>query len=129
MIPIGCRCQIEDSGGSGSGEGPNFSQARSNAEGGELGACHAVELPFVFDTLASCTGADGLAGDAPPQELADRVHRLWVDFMSGRALPWAAYDSESRNVRMLARDVTETEKEMLAARHVLRTRHSSERSR
>jgi para-nitrobenzyl esterase len=90
---------------------------RSNAAGGELGACHAVELPFVFDTLASCTGADGLAGDAPPQDLADRVHRLWVDFMSGRALPWAAYDPESRNVRMLARDVTETEKEMLAARH------------
>jgi para-nitrobenzyl esterase len=91
---------------------------RSNAVGGELGACHGLELPFVFDTLASCSGADGLAGDAPPQELADRVHRLWVNFMSGRALPWAAYDSASRNVRMLAQDVTESEPSMLAARHV-----------
>jgi para-nitrobenzyl esterase len=97
---------------------------RSNALAGELGACHAVELPFVFDTLACCTGADGMAGDAPPQGLADRVHGLWVDFMSGRALPWPQYDAASRKVRMLARDVTKSEPNMLAARHVGGDSHS-----
>lgn len=42
-----------------------------------LGACHALELPFVYDTLAE--GA-AMVGSAAPQHLADEVHRAWVDF-------------------------------------------------
>ena len=34
---------------------------RSTAFDGELGACHGLELPFVFDTLASASGPQGLA--------------------------------------------------------------------
>jgi para-nitrobenzyl esterase len=68
---------------------------RSAALGGELGACHALELPFVFNTLASCSGADGIAGDSPPQRLADSVHRLWADFMRGRGLPWPAWETDA----------------------------------
>jgi para-nitrobenzyl esterase len=49
---------------------------RSPACDGELGACHGIEMPFVFKTLPSCTGAQGLAGMAPPQPLADRMHDL-----------------------------------------------------
>jgi para-nitrobenzyl esterase len=74
---------------------------RSAALGGELGACHALELPFVFNTLPSCSGADGIAGDAPPQALADTVHGLWVHFMYGRPLPWPARDATSTHVRVL----------------------------
>ncbi len=40
------------------------------------GACHALELPFVFDTLA--LDRSPLQGDNPPQELADRMHAAWV---------------------------------------------------
>lgn len=59
---------------------------------GGLGACHAVELGFVFDTLGE--GAR-MAGEAAPQHLADTVHRAWVAF--GRDgdpgwRPWAPDD-------------------------------------
>ena len=59
---------------------------------GDLGACHAVELGFVFDTLGE--GAR-MAGEAAPQHLADTVHRAWVAF--GRDgdpgwRPWAPDD-------------------------------------
>lgn len=76
---------------------------RSPAFGGRLGACHALELPFAFDTLASCAGTRGITGEAPPQALADRVHRLWVDFVRGGALPWPEYDAETRQVYSLSR--------------------------
>ena len=56
----------------------------------DLGAAHAVDIPFVFDTL-SATGADGLVGHRPPQGLADEMHRSWVDFaVTGRAA-WRPY--------------------------------------
>lgn len=44
---------------------------RSPAWNGQLGACHGIEVPFVFNTLATVTGAQGLAGEAPPQALAE----------------------------------------------------------
>lgn len=65
---------------------------RSTAYKGELGACHAMELPFVFDTLATVRGPKGLAGGDPPQELATRINRIWVDFARSGELPWPAYD-------------------------------------
>ena len=91
---------------------------RSLACGGELGACHGLELPFVFDTLESCTGPNGLAGSAPPRELADRVHRLWVGFATDGSLPWAEYDADTRQVYALETGVTRTEAPLPAARHL-----------
>jgi para-nitrobenzyl esterase len=88
---------------------------RSPAWEGELGACHGLELPFVFKTLPSVTGPQGLAGQAPPEALADRVHRLWVAFATDGALPWAEYGSSARNVHKLARDTTVLEPVMPAA--------------
>lgn len=75
---------------------------RSPAFGCELGACHGLEIPFVFDTLASCSGLDALAGPSPPQQLADRVHGLWVRFATDGALPWPEYNAQSRIVCSLA---------------------------
>jgi para-nitrobenzyl esterase len=71
---------------------------RSTAFGGELGAAHAVEIPFVFDTLATATGPEGLLGQTAPQELADRMHRLWIDFARDGSLPWAEFDRDTRQV-------------------------------
>jgi para-nitrobenzyl esterase len=56
----------------------------SAALGGLLGATHAVELPFVFDTvgLPALHGPRGLLGPvAPPPELAARTHGAWVRFV------------------------------------------------
>jgi para-nitrobenzyl esterase len=88
----------------------------SDAFGGQLGACHGMELAFVFDTLASVTGPEGLAGLNPPQELADRVHRIWVNFATHGHLPWQEYDAATRQVYQLERGETVHEPVMPAAR-------------
>lgn len=44
-----------------------------------LGSCHALELGFVFDTLAVPEG-NWLAGPDTPQELAEEMHAAWVRF-------------------------------------------------
>lgn len=89
---------------------------RSPACEGQLGACHGVELPYVFDTLATATGPKGILGEAPPQELADRVHRIWVDFARDGSLPWPEYDAANRLVHRLDSGETASETPMPAAR-------------
>jgi para-nitrobenzyl esterase len=77
---------------------------RSPAFGGELGACHALELPFVFNTLACCSGDDQIAGMNPPQDLATRLHNLWAGFARDGGLPWPQYRTEDRQVYSVAGD-------------------------
>jgi para-nitrobenzyl esterase len=58
--------------------------------GGRLGAAHALELPFVFNTLSSPQGLE-FTGPNPPQTLATRMHRSWVEFAkSGQVDDWPA---------------------------------------
>jgi len=76
---------------------------RSPACDGALGACHAMDVPFVFDTLAVASGAKGIAGENPPQMLATRIHKLWVQFATDGSLPWPEFDRETRQVYQLAR--------------------------
>ncbi|RLU86874.1 carboxylesterase [Streptomyces griseocarneus] len=64
---------------------------RSPACGGRLGACHGLELPFVFDTLPTATGPQGLAGEHPPQSIADHLHNAWVDFATTGDPGWPPY--------------------------------------
>ena len=89
---------------------------RSTACDRQLGACHGLELPFVFDTLATVTGPRGLAGSEPPQALADRVHSLWVQFASSGELPWPEYDTSTRQVFHLAAHEAKPDPAMPAAR-------------
>ena len=94
---------------------------RSPRFAGELGAAHGMELPFVFDTLATTTGPEGLTGpegpteDAAPAELATRIHRLWVDFARDGSLPWAPFDRDTRQVYRVAAGRVEAEPPMPAA--------------
>jgi len=62
-----------------------------------LGACHALELPFVFDTLGTATSP--LFGPEPPQELADRMHAAWVAFGTTGSPGWSQYDATARPVQ------------------------------
>ncbi|WBQ02666.1 carboxylesterase/lipase family protein [Kribbella sp. CA-293567] len=61
-----------------------------------LGACHALELPFVFDTLATATSP--LYGEAPPQRVADQMHAAWVAFATTGRPGWPPYDATTRPV-------------------------------
>ena len=61
---------------------------------GRLGACHALEIPFVFDTLGN--GTELLWGATPPQQLADTMHAAWVAFANTGDCGWPRYDLERR---------------------------------
>ncbi|MER5203469.1 carboxylesterase/lipase family protein [Streptomyces sp. NPDC002825] len=68
---------------------------RSPQFGGDLGACHALELPFVFDRLHDPSYA-ALLGAEPPQALADAMHGAWVRFAKTGNPGWQAYDRAHR---------------------------------
>ncbi|MEU0853364.1 carboxylesterase family protein [Streptomyces flaveolus] len=72
---------------------------RSHALGGELGATHGVELPFVFDLAdrAELSGPDALLGPDPaPADLATRVHETWIRFARTGDPGWDPYDTGRR---------------------------------
>ncbi|MFI8191700.1 carboxylesterase/lipase family protein [Streptomyces sp. NPDC085946] len=72
---------------------------RSHALDGQLGATHAVELPFVFDVahLPQLHGPAALLGpDQPPADLAARMHETWVRFARTGNPGWDPYDDEHR---------------------------------
>jgi para-nitrobenzyl esterase len=64
-----------------------------------LGACHAAEIPYVFDT-SERADVRPLIG-APAQAVADRAHRVWVDFITRGEPGWAPYDTASRTTGLL----------------------------
>jgi para-nitrobenzyl esterase len=70
---------------------------RSPQFGGRLGACHGLEIGFVFDNLDDPSGHP-MAGAAPPQTLADEMHGTWVSFVKTGRPGWPAYGIE-RTVR------------------------------
>ena len=81
----------------------------STAMGGLLGACHSIEIPFVFDNLDR-GGIDLLLGgvDDGARGLAARAARAWTAFAHGGDpahddLAWPAYDVERRRTCVLDR--------------------------
>jgi para-nitrobenzyl esterase len=77
---------------------------RSTAWGGVLGACHAIEIPFVFDNLdrGGVTTFVGELGDRE-HELARETSLAWLVFARGDE-PWDHYDLEQRLTRRLGGD-------------------------
>jgi para-nitrobenzyl esterase len=67
---------------------------RSPQFGGRLGASHALEIPFVFDTLGH--RPEPLWGPDPPQQLADTMHAAWVAFATNGDPGWPKYDPSPR---------------------------------
>jgi carboxylesterase type B len=89
--------RLADAHATGRGPGRTFMYEfawRSPQFDGKLGACHTLEIPFVFDTLGLGTGT--LWGPAPPQPLADTMHAAWVAFATRGECPWPAYDPARR---------------------------------
>jgi para-nitrobenzyl esterase len=64
---------------------------------GRLGACHYLEVPFVFDTLAAPSAAH-VTGSEPPQPVADDMHRRWVAFAATGDPGWPPYTPQRRAV-------------------------------
>jgi para-nitrobenzyl esterase len=63
-------------------------------------SAHALELPFVFDGLDTFVKAhpahENPLGDDPPQDLADRMHKAWVDFATTGDPGWSGYRPDGR---------------------------------
>jgi para-nitrobenzyl esterase len=58
----------------------------------DLGAAHAVELPFVFDNLGR-PGSDLLTGPGAPAGLAREVHETWIRFATTGEAGWQPVDA------------------------------------
>lgn len=79
---------------------------RSPAMGGKLGACHALEIPFVFRHLDAPEAAFLTRGRAP-RALGDTMSLAWASFArDGRPQPpaWPEYGAE-RSTLVLDEDV------------------------
>lgn len=66
----------------------------SPAYDGRIGACHALELPFVFDNLDD-PGFAVLLGENPPREVAESMRRAWAAFASCGDPGWSPYDANA----------------------------------
>lgn len=63
-----------------------------------LKATHALEIPFMFNTLAA-PGVDVFIGPGDkPQSLAEEMHGVWANFIKGEAPVWPSYDRDRRAV-------------------------------
>jgi para-nitrobenzyl esterase len=68
---------------------------------GAVGACHAIDIPFVFDDLQHW---EGFLGTSAPPHLAREMHGAWIRFATtgdpnGGTLPtWPLYDLDRRPV-------------------------------
>jgi para-nitrobenzyl esterase len=77
-------------------------QWRSPQCDGCMGAAHAMELPFVFNTLASPNGL-AFAGPGAPQALADQLHPWWAEFArTGQCSAWPAWSAHQQGRMCLA---------------------------
>lgn len=85
---------------------------RSTALGGLAGACHAIDVPFVFDNVDQ-PGVQALLGgiDDDTRRLSGRCARSWAAMAwSGQPshddLPWPAYEATRRATCILNRETT-----------------------
>ncbi|HCT75351.1 MAG TPA: carboxylesterase [Micromonosporaceae bacterium] len=65
----------------------------------DLGACHALELGFVFDNLSS-PDIVALTGTHPPQQLATEMHRAWGQFATTGNPGWERFTPQTRKVKI-----------------------------
>ncbi|MFI9600667.1 carboxylesterase/lipase family protein [Streptomyces sp. NPDC052043] len=78
---------------------------RSPQFAGRLGACHALDLPFVFNRLDDPSYTP-LTGAHPPQPLADAMHKAWLAFAKTGDPGWPAYETTTRTTMVFTEDPT-----------------------
>lgn len=89
----------------------------SGAHGGRLGACHSLDIPFVFDLL-DLPGLERFTGAHPPQALADLMSEAWTAFARTGNAAWPQYDSDARHCLVID-EPTEVRADPGAARRAL----------
>jgi para-nitrobenzyl esterase len=87
--------ELADARGSGSSTWMYRFDHRSTAADGLMGAAHAVDIAFVFDTLDT-EDATRLVGETPSQQAADVMHAAWVRFVKDLDPGWTPYRRDTR---------------------------------
>ena len=84
--------------------------------GGKLGACHALELPFVFGTT-KIPGINKFAGKGPDVDrVSEQMMDAWIAFArtgnpNAESIPdWPAYDTEKRAIMLFEKETRAVEK-------------------
>lgn len=98
---------------------------KSRCEG--LGACHAIELPFVFDALDNESVAEHITGPGAPQHLADEMGQAWYSFAAtgvpsvDGVEPWPQFTADDHAYMVIdengwnvERDINERNNELFA---------------
>jgi para-nitrobenzyl esterase len=89
---------------------------------GALGACHGIEIPYVFGNLAASAAFAG--DDADARTLSDAVQAAWIAFARGGAPdteqlgPWPRYDEHRRSTMVLGDESTVVDAPLDAIRDV-----------
>jgi para-nitrobenzyl esterase len=96
---------------------------RSPARDGVMGACHALDLPFLFGNL-DAPGMPAFAGEgAEARALSERIMDAWAAFARSGDPGWPPYDAARRPTLELAR-VTELREAPLDEERVLIERYA-----
>ena len=80
-------------------------------ENGKLGACHALELPFIFHNFNSQATAQRV-GPIPPMKLANKIQSTWIAFIrtgdpnTGDLPHWPGYNTSQRATMLLTLNST-----------------------
>jgi len=75
---------------------------------GILGACHSLEIPFVFGTLNSPTLEEFVKG--APKDLSEKMMDAWINFAKtgnpnhGNLPNWPTYDTETRETMIFGEE-------------------------
>ena len=75
-----------------------------------IGACHAIELSYIFNNLQETI----YTGDNINEELADIAQNMWVNFArtgnpSTSEIDWPTYSKENKNTMILGDEITVVE--------------------
>jgi para-nitrobenzyl esterase len=73
-----------------------------------LGACHAVEIPFAFNTVDR-EDIRPLVGDTPSQAVADTTHAAWVSFIATGTPGWSPYTASDRTTALITDKIEEVD--------------------
>jgi para-nitrobenzyl esterase len=78
------------------------------AENNGFGACHAAEIPFVFDTIARAE-THARTGDTPSRTVTDTAHGAWVSFITDGTPGWTPYTFALRTTALITDKITEVD--------------------
>lgn len=91
---------------------------KSNALNGKLGAAHAIDIPFVFNTTAIVQGESEILGTNDASKEGAYFHKMWVDFAKSGVLNWEEYTDENKNVFYQSLKIAKKEMDLKATKYL-----------